>query len=59
VGIAVGSLAGGLAISGSDVSAPLITGLIIAVLAVPTAWATSFLKPPAVQAAAELTPDAA
>lgn len=57
VGIAAGSLAGGLAISGSDVSAPLITGLIIAVLAIPAAWATSFLKPPTVQAA--LTPDAA
>ncbi|MGN9785094.1 MFS transporter [Nonomuraea sp. ZG12] len=58
VGIAAGSVAGGVAISGSGASAPLITGLVIAVIAIPVAWATGFLKPPAVQAAAELTPDA-
>jgi DHA1 family inner membrane transport protein len=55
VGIAAGSLAGGEAIGGSGVSAPVVTGLIIAVIAVPTAWATGFLKPPTARAA-ELTP---
>ncbi len=55
VGIAAGSLAGGVAIGGSGVSAPVVTGLIIAVIAVPTAWATGFLKPPTARAA-ELTP---
>ncbi|MFI7449342.1 MFS transporter [Nonomuraea sp. NPDC049714] len=58
VGIAAGSVAGGVAISGSGASAPLITGLLIALITIPVAWATGFLKPPAVQAAAELTPDA-
>ncbi|MET8000732.1 MFS transporter [Nonomuraea glycinis] len=58
VGIAVGSIAGGMAISGSGASAPLISGLVIAVIAIPVAWATGFLKPPAVRAAVELTPDA-
>jgi DHA1 family inner membrane transport protein len=58
VGIAAGSVAGGVAISGSGASAPLITGVVIALIAIPVAWATGFLKPPAVQAAAELTPDA-
>jgi DHA1 family inner membrane transport protein len=46
VGIAVGSFAGGVAIGGFTASAAVITGLIIAVIAVPTAWATSYLKPP-------------
>ena len=55
VGIAAGSLAGGVAIGGSGVSAPVVTGLIIAMIAVPTAWATGFLKPPTARAA-ELTP---
>ena len=55
VGIAAGWLAGGVAIGGSGVSAPVVTGLIIAVIAVPTAWATGFLKPPTARAA-ELTP---
>jgi DHA1 family inner membrane transport protein len=59
VGIAAGSLAGGVAISGSGASAPLITGLIIAVIAVPIAWATGFLRPPTVQEAVALAPDAA
>jgi DHA1 family inner membrane transport protein len=69
VGIAFGSAAGGVAIGASTVSAAVITGLVIAVIAVPVAWATSFLKPPVVQAArsvgkatgasAEATPEAA
>lgn len=58
VGIAAGSVAGGVAISGSGASGPLITGLVITLITIPVAWATGFLKPPAVQAAAELTPDA-
>jgi DHA1 family inner membrane transport protein len=51
VGIAFGSFAGGVAIGGFTASAAVITGLIIAVIAIPVAWASSFLKPPAVAAA--------
>jgi DHA1 family inner membrane transport protein len=53
VGIAFGSAAGGVAIGGSTASAAVITGLIIAVVAIPVAWATGFLKPPMVEQAAE------
>jgi DHA1 family inner membrane transport protein len=53
VGIAFGSVAGGVAIGSFTTSAGVITGLIIAVTAVPVAWATSSLKPPVVQEAAE------
>ncbi|NUT39853.1 MAG: MFS transporter [Thermoactinospora sp.] len=37
----------GAAIGGFTASAPVIAGLVIAVIAIPVAWATSFLKPPA------------
>ncbi|MEU4547320.1 MFS transporter [Nonomuraea dietziae] len=46
VGIAFGSVAGGVAIGGFTASAAVLTALIIAVIAIPVAWATSFLKPP-------------
>jgi DHA1 family inner membrane transport protein len=46
VGIAIGSFAGGVAIGSFTASAAVIAGLIIAVIAVPVAWATSYLKPP-------------
>jgi DHA1 family inner membrane transport protein len=46
VGIAAGSYAGGVAIGGFTASAPVIAGLIIALLAIPVALATSFLRPP-------------
>jgi DHA1 family inner membrane transport protein len=46
VGIALGSLAGGVAIGNFAVSAVVVTGLAIAVLALPVAWATGRLKPP-------------
>ncbi|TMQ91397.1 MFS transporter [Actinomadura soli] len=49
VGIAFGSAAGGMAIGGSTASAAVITGLVIAVLTVPVAWATGFLKPPVIE----------
>jgi DHA1 family inner membrane transport protein len=49
VGIALGSLAGGAAIDGSTASAAVLTGLVIAVIAVVAVWATSFLRPPAVR----------
>lgn len=49
LGIAFGSFAGGVAIGSFTVSAAVITGLIIAVIAVPVAWATSHLKPPMIQ----------
>jgi DHA1 family inner membrane transport protein len=47
LGVALGSLAGGMAISGFTISAAVITGLVGAVIAIPVAWATSYLKPPA------------
>ncbi|MCK2217111.1 MFS transporter [Actinomadura sp. ATCC 31491] len=46
VGIAAGSAAGGAAIAGFTPSAPVLTGLVIAVIAIPVAWATGFLQPP-------------
>jgi DHA1 family inner membrane transport protein len=49
VGIAFGSFAGGVAYASFSVSAAVIAGLGIAVVAIPVAWATSYLKPPAVQ----------
>jgi MFS transporter, DHA1 family, inner membrane transport protein len=65
VGIAFGSFAGGMAISAFTVSAAMLTGFIIAVIAVAATWATSFLKPPPVEetagpvAATEAEPTAA
>jgi MFS transporter, DHA1 family, inner membrane transport protein len=47
LGIAFGSFIGGVAIGRFTASAAVITGLIIAVIAIPVAWATSYLKPPA------------
>jgi MFS transporter, DHA1 family, inner membrane transport protein len=47
VGIAFGSLVGGIAVARFTVSAAVIAGLAIAVVTVPIAWATSRLTPPA------------
>jgi DHA1 family inner membrane transport protein len=47
VGIGVGSYAGGVAIGTFTASSTVLTGLIIAVISILVAWATSFLKPPA------------
>ena len=47
-GIALGPLVGGVGISTFGPSGPVIAGLAIAVIAIVVAWATSFLKPPAV-----------
>jgi DHA1 family inner membrane transport protein len=47
VGIALGSFAGGVALDHFTVSATVIAGLVIAVVAIPVAYATSLLKPPA------------
>jgi DHA1 family inner membrane transport protein len=52
VGIAVGPVVGGLALSNFSASATVITGLVIAVIGIVVAWATSFLKPPVVPAEA-------
>ncbi len=52
VGIAFGSFAGGVAVGSFTASAAVLTGLIIAVISVPVAWATSLLKPPVVEQAA-------
>jgi DHA1 family inner membrane transport protein len=49
LGIAFGSLAGGVAIGGFTVSAAVLTGLTIAVIAIAAAWASSYLKPPVVE----------
>jgi DHA1 family inner membrane transport protein len=51
VGIAVGAYGGGVAIGGSTASSAVIVGLVIALVSIPVAWATSFLKPPATAAA--------
>jgi DHA1 family inner membrane transport protein len=65
VGIAFGSAAGGVAIGRFGPSSAVLTGLIIAAIAIPIAWATSFLTPPLVEevaapaAAAGLTPEPA
>lgn len=53
VGIAVGSAAGGAALSGHGPSAPILAGAAIAGIGVVLAWATSRLKPPVVEQAAE------
>ncbi|MFI6515878.1 MFS transporter [Spirillospora sp. NPDC050679] len=52
-GIAFGSAAGGVAIGGATASAAVVTGLAIGVVAVPVAWATGFLRPPAAEAVTE------
>ncbi|NRQ37322.1 MFS transporter [Nonomuraea sp. NN258] len=58
VGIAVGSAAGGLAIGGGATpSAAVITGLVIAVVAVPVAWATGRLTPPRTEELPPSPPD--
>jgi DHA1 family inner membrane transport protein len=46
VGIAFGSFAGGVAVGSFTASAAVIAGVVIAVVAIPVAWATSLLKPP-------------
>lgn len=53
VGIAAGSAAGGVAISGFGPSAPILTAAIIAGIGIVLAWATSYLKPPVIEKAAE------
>jgi DHA1 family inner membrane transport protein len=53
VGIALGALVGGVAVGGSGAPAAVLAGVVIAVAAVPVAWATSFLQPPTVDAAPE------
>jgi DHA1 family inner membrane transport protein len=49
VGVAFGSFAGGVAIGGFTAAAAILTGLVIAIVAVPVAWATSRLEPPVVE----------
>jgi DHA1 family inner membrane transport protein len=65
VGIALGSYSGGVAIGTFTASSAVITGLIIAVISIPVAWAASFLKPPVIAdatepaVAADVTPEPA
>ena len=49
LGIAFGSFAGGVALGAFTISAAVLTGLVIAIIAVPVAWATSRLQPPVVE----------
>lgn len=49
LGIAFGSFAGGIALGAFNTSAAVLTGLAIAVVAIPVAWATSRLEPPTQQ----------
>ncbi|TWF78487.1 DHA1 family inner membrane transport protein [Pseudonocardia hierapolitana] len=49
VGIAFGSFAGGVALGAFTASAAILTGLVIAIVAVPVAWATSRLEPPVIE----------
>ncbi|MEJ2857515.1 MULTISPECIES: MFS transporter [unclassified Saccharothrix] len=58
-GIAFGSIMGGVAIGSFSPSSAVITGVIIAAVAIPVAWATSFLKPPVVEEAAAEQPEPA
>jgi DHA1 family inner membrane transport protein len=53
VGIAAGSFAGGAAVGAFTVSAAVIAGLVLAVIAIPIAWATGLLRPPATEDSAE------
>ena len=46
LGIAFGSFAGGVALGAFTTSAAVLTGLVIAIVAVPVAWATGRLNPP-------------
>lgn len=46
-GIAIGALAGGAAIASYGASSVIIVGLVICLVALPVAWITSYLKPPA------------
>jgi MFS transporter, DHA1 family, inner membrane transport protein len=55
VGVAFGSFAGGVAIGIFTASAAILTGLVIAIVAVPVAWATSRLEPPVVKDSAPPT----
>ena len=65
VGIALGAYAGGVAIGTFTASSAVITGLIIAVISIPVAWAASILKPPVIAdatepaVAADVTPEPA
>jgi DHA1 family inner membrane transport protein len=66
LGIAFGSAAGGVAIGNFTTSSAVITGVILAAISIPVAWATRFLKPPmvpsepkAAEPVAERTLDAA
>ncbi|TWF80093.1 DHA1 family inner membrane transport protein [Pseudonocardia hierapolitana] len=44
-GIALGALAGGWTLDAYGAGAPVITGLVVAAVALPAAWATSVLRP--------------
>jgi DHA1 family inner membrane transport protein len=47
VGIAFGSFAGGVAVGAFTVSTAVIAGVVLAVVAIPVAWASGFLTPAA------------
>jgi DHA1 family inner membrane transport protein len=55
IGIAFGAFAGGIAIDKYNAPATVITGLILGVVTIAVAWATSFLKPPVVEESSPAT----
>lgn len=57
LGIAAGSFAGGVALGAFTTSAAVLTGLVIALIAVPVAWATSRLAPPRAEGSTSPTPE--
>ncbi|MGI5132297.1 MFS transporter [Pseudonocardia sp. CA-107938] len=58
IGIAFGAFVGGIAIDRFSAPATVITGLILAVITIAVAWATSFLTPPAAADATAAAADA-
>lgn len=49
LGLALGPIAGGVAISSFGVRETMLVGMVIAVVGIAVAWATSFLKPPVIK----------
>jgi DHA1 family inner membrane transport protein len=56
IGIALGPIAGGIALSGYGPSGAVFTGMLIAVVGAGIAWATSYLKPPVTENAETAEP---
>jgi DHA1 family inner membrane transport protein len=55
-GIAAGAAIGGWAVAGNGGVGAIVTGLVLCAVAVPLAWATALLRPPAVDGSTEPAP---